>query len=294
MKAGEPRPRGPDPSIESLRGLLEGSLGKLCFVDVGAFGATSQEVFRPAVLPDSRVVGFEGDRAECERLNAAARGDREYFPHLVGDGREAVFRTCRSPWTSSLLEPDAALLSRYENLAELCEVVSRAPAVTVRLDDLDGLAEVDFLKLDIQGGTLAALQGAQRMLAGTLVVHAEVEFAPIYAGEPLFSECEAWLRARGFMFHHFHGMEGRRVRADGAVVGRSPSQVLWADAVFIPTFARLDALAPRAAHRLAWLLHCVYGAHDFAMLCLAVADRHAGSQVASAYRTVLARAGLES
>jgi FkbM family methyltransferase len=276
-----------------LLGLLGESLAGLRFVDVGAYGALEEEVFRAAVLADSRVVGFEADPVECERLNRAAAPNRRYLPHFVGDGGPATFRACRSPWTSSLLEPNAAFLSQYENLAELCAVTSRRQVSTVRLADA-GLEGIDFLKLDIQGATLAALQGAGDLLGGSLVVHAEVEFVPIYQGQPLFADCEPYLRGRGFMFHHFHRLEGRRVRAGDAVVGRLPSQTLWADAVFVPSLDRLDALPARAACRLAWLLHTIYGAHDFALRCLVVADGADRTDLATRYRRALARAGLEA
>ncbi|CAB3804062.1 hypothetical protein LMG28138_05455 [Pararobbsia alpina] len=126
------------------------------------------------------------------------------------------------------------------------------------------------------------------MLSRTLIVHAETEFAPIYEGEPLFSECERFLRDRGFMFHHFHSKEGRRVLANGSAVGLAPSQSLWADSVFVPSFERLKSLTANQLVRFGWLMHTVYSAADFAMLGFSLAAKAGGPDYAPAYREMLA------
>jgi FkbM family methyltransferase len=273
--------------MSDLASLLADDLERLCFVDVGAHGMAEGEVFAPALLAHSLVFGFEADAAECARLEAAGDGRRRYLPYVIGDGARGHFHLCRSPLTSSLLRPNRELLEQYEGLAEVCEVVAESPVDTVRLDDVAHLPAIDFLKLDIQGATLAALEGAQRRLEHTLVVHAEVEFAALYREEPLFSECERFLRARGFMFHHFHEPQGRRVLAGGRAAGRAPSQLLWADAVFVPSFERLRALPPRSLRRLAWLLHAIYGAHDFAFRCIVQAGGEHGLRDVDAYLSLL-------
>jgi FkbM family methyltransferase len=281
-------------SLDGFRSLLSEHLKDLTVVDVGAHGADGGEVYSTALSDHDRVIGFEPNVAECERLNLAS-ARRRYFPHAIGDGLPGEFKVCSYPLTSSLLEPNTAFLKHYENLAELCVVVDREPMQTRRLDDIEELhIEVDFLKLDIQGGTLAALSGAEVMLTRTLIVHAETEFAPIYQGEPLFTECERFLRERGFMFHHFHRTEGRRVLADASAVGISPSQLLWADSVFVPTFERLKTFTPRQLVRFAWLMFTAYSAVDWAMLGFSMADGAGGTNLASAFRQVLAESNLLS
>lgn len=203
-----------------------------------------------------------------------------------------TFHLCRAPLTSSLLRPNQSLLVRYENLAELCEVIEEVPIETIRLDDINGVASVDFLKIDIQGATLPALQGAQRMLEHTLVVHIEAEFVRIYQDEALFSECEIFLRDRGFMFHHFHRIEGRRMTFGNRVVGQAPSQALWADAVFVPSFERLDTLNTSELVRLAWTMHTVYGACDMAMACLSRCGDEGDDAFSNRYQALLATHGM--
>jgi FkbM family methyltransferase len=262
-------------------------------VDVGAHGTGEVDVYIPALADeDAVVIGFEPNEHECARLNGQSSGLRRFFPHAIGNGGRGTFHVCRAPLTSSLLRPNQSLLAEFENLAELCEVVEEIPIDTVRLDDLSEIGAVDFLKLDIQGGTLVALQNAERVIKHALVIHAETEFVPIYTGEALFSECEIFLRHRGFMFHHFHNLEGRRMMHGAYAVGRAPSQMLWADAVFVPSLERLDQLSDRDLVRLAWTMDVVYGASDMAMACLARCRDADTVHLAGSYHNLLSEHGL--
>jgi FkbM family methyltransferase len=275
--------------LDLFRAELQDQIADLVVVDVGAHGAEDGDVYSAALSTQDLVIGFEPNVSECARLNLASVR-RRYFPHAIGDGEPGQFRICSYPLTSSLFEPNIPLLEHYENLAELCRVVSREPIETRRLDDIEELRmDVDFLKLDIQGGTLAALSGAEHMLSRTLIVHAETEFAPIYHDEPLFSECERFLRERGFMFHHFHRVEGRRVVANGSAVGLAPTQSLWADSVFIPSFERLKSLSARQLVRFGWLMHTVYAAADFAMLGFSLAAEAGGPDHSQSFRQLLTK-----
>lgn len=278
----------------ALAELLAPFLEKFTIVDVGAHSTGKEDVYSPALgAPNALVIGFEPNTEECARLNLQSEGQRRFFAHAIGNGRPGIFHVCRAPLTSSLLRPNTTVLDQYENLAELCEVTAEVPIDTVRLDDIGEIGPVDFLKLDIQGATLVALENAEQLLQQTLVVHAETEFVPIYTGEPLFSECELFLRQRSFMFHHFHSLEGRRMRPVGAhAVGRHPSQTLWADAVFVPSFERLARLSCRDLARLAWTMDTVYGACDMAMVCLRRCAENGGPHLAERYRSLLAQGGM--
>ena len=76
-----------------------------------------------------------------------------------------MFRLNSAPMTSSLFEPNTALLERYNGIEELCRVVSRHDVATATLDSLaQEVGPIDWLKVDVQGGELAVIEGATELL----------------------------------------------------------------------------------------------------------------------------------
>jgi hypothetical protein len=62
-----------------------------------------------------------------------------------------------------------------------------------------GVERVDFLKLDVQGAELSILRGAGEIFRRSVVgLEIEVEFLPLYHGQPLFGEVDAYVRSMGF------------------------------------------------------------------------------------------------
>ena len=97
--------------------------------------------------------------------------------------------------TSSLFEPNTPLLSRYQGIEELTRVTERSSVQTTTLDSLASqVGEIDFLKMDVQGGELAVIEGAQKALGAVSVIETEVEFVPLYEQQPLFADIDIALR----------------------------------------------------------------------------------------------------
>jgi FkbM family methyltransferase len=233
------------------------------------------------------VIGFEPLPAECEKLNALALPGRRYLPYAVADGNRRRFFVTNTGMTSSLLQPNLKLAQRFNNLAELMQVVSTPDVDTVRLDDVHEIRAqgCDLLKLDTQGSEAEILAHASETLKRCLIVQTEVEFVPLYEEQPLFAEVDQLLRSRGFMFHRFLGMAGRTYSP--LMVNGNPnaalSQMLWSDAVYVPDLARLDRLEPNALLKLAALLHEVYGSLDLCHVVLEAHDLQCATSYAARY-----------
>lgn len=256
-------------------------------VDIGAMSlGEGQDAYSPLVrLAVAEVVGFEPVRAECEKLNAMGKPGHRFLPHVVGDGTRRTFHETNMPMTSSLYPPHTALLEKFQNLENLTRVVRTEEVETRRLDDIAEVGDCDFLKIDVQGAELDVLRGAPRLLEKIVVIHTEVEFVPMYVGQPLFADVDGHLRGAGFAFHKLDGAAGRPFKP--LQKGKNPNvpfgQMLWGDAVYARDFMALDRLTPDKLLAMAVILHEVYGSVDLVHLALLAYDEQTSDHVAGAY-----------
>lgn len=268
----------------------------IVIVDAGAMDPTFKQG-APEYVPDFgtryETIGFEPLEDECALLNKYLSKGCKFLPYALGDGTERVFHRCSYEPTSSIYPPDQELLGHFQKMRELHEVVKSWPVKTVRLDDLAEVSHVDYLKCDVQGAELDVFRGAERLLGDALVVEAEVEFVPLYKGQPLFAEVDVFLRGRGLVFHFFPALFGRAfkpmlMRGDGELAFR---QQLWGDAVYVRDFTRLAELSPERLLKYAAIVHDVYQSYDLAHKALMEYDRRRGSGLAGAYFELVRAAG---
>jgi FkbM family methyltransferase len=239
----------------------------------------------------ARVFGFEPNEKECAKLNAKYGAPHRFFPHFVGAGGPATFHETTWVQTGSLYEPDLPVLSKFLTLREVCTPVATHAIQTTRLDDVQGLDNVDFFKIDIQGGELAVFQNAARALSQALVVHTEVEFVKIYKNQPMFADVDIFLRNAGFQFHTFEGFGTRAfspLQLDDDPT-KGVRQVLWSDAVYVRDWMHLAALDELKLRKYAVLAHDLYNSIDLAHLVLQALDHKTGGDWAPRYLARLQR-----
>lgn len=228
----------------------------LRIVDVGAqILADEQHVYAPLAAHGlaCHVVGFEPlEDKLVERQQQDGAGGVQMYPHFIGDGQRHTFHINQPDATSSLLPFNRALTAQLVDLSHLRTARTDSVA-TSTLDAVltDGVA-VDFLKLDIQGFELPALRHASAVLARTHVVHCEVSFAEIYAGQGLFAEIEQLLRAHGFDFIDL--ASSCRYPYHGAAP-EARDRLGWGDAIFYKRPELVDARGLLAQAAIALLLY---------------------------------------
>jgi FkbM family methyltransferase len=130
---------------------------------------------------ERRAAGDDG--WECRRVAlAASPGSGEL--HVAGNRQ------------SSSLMPILPLLTQLE------PATGEVGVETVELARLDDLVSAPagptYLKLDLQGGELGALCGAERTLAAVGAIEVELSTVPLYEGQPLLPEVFEFLAASGF------------------------------------------------------------------------------------------------
>jgi FkbM family methyltransferase len=260
-------------------------------LDVGA-ALHERPPYQPLVdAGRARIIGFEPDPQECEKLRKEYGEPHRFFPYFVGDGRPAVFHRTNWTLTGSLYEPNSPLLEKFHDLAELTTPVAKHPVPTTRIDDIAEIGDVDLIKIDVQGGELAVFQNARRALSGALLIQTEVEFVELYRAQPMFADVDRFLRSNGFQFHTFAGFGGRTFKplVSKNSAGALFRQYLWADAIYVRDWMRLERLDEIKLRKYAVLAHDLLKSYDLAHLVLAALDEKTGSNLAPAYLDRLMR-----
>jgi FkbM family methyltransferase len=254
-------------------------------LDIGA-AFNSPPPYQPLVdAGRARVVGFEPNPQECERLNREFGQPHRFFPYFVGDGGQATFHETNWVLTGSLYEPNSPLLEKFQHLAEVLQPVAKHPVSTTRLDDIAEIDDVDFIKIDVQGSELPVFQNALRALSSALLIQTEVEFVELYRGQPMFADVDIFLRGHGFQFHAFDGFATRAFKP--LMLNNDPNvgfrQALWSDAIYVRDWMRLEDLPELKLMKYAVLAHDLLQSYDLAHLVLSALDRKAGGGLAAAY-----------
>ncbi len=206
----------------------------LTLVDIGARGGIEKNWRR--ARQNLCVIGFEPDTQECEKLAlAAGRGARRYLNSALYKSKGTVeFHHTRAGGASSIFRPNRDFVDRFPESSRL-DIVG---TVAVEADTLDnqlrshGIRDVDFVKVDTQGSELYVLQGGRDIICGSVFgMEIEVEFAPVYEGQPLFSDVDALVRGCGFSLFDLKPYYWKR--GAGQSYGRPKGQIIFADALYL-------------------------------------------------------------
>jgi len=196
-------------------------------LDLGANVGQTAHRYR-ALFPTATVHSFEPTEETFERLTRSCQADPRIQPHrlAVADatGSRTLFQNSND--TANSLLPTAAGAAEFLPASHMATVQeTEVPATT--LDDFcaaRGIAHVDVLKMDIQGGELLALRGAAGLLAAGAIdlIYTEVNFAPFYEGQASFHDLDRLLGANGYILYALYNLS----RGHNGVLS-------WCDATFI-------------------------------------------------------------
>jgi FkbM family methyltransferase len=241
--------------------------GVLQVADIGAADIAEVPPYRALVDAGlARLNAFDADSRQHDKLRQSYGERLTLFTEIIGDGSlQTLHLASPESGMSSLLKPDPRRLAFFNGFSTFAEPHATQAVQTTRLDDVPGLPDLDFLKMDIQGGELAALRHGERRLAGCAMIHLEVSFVPLYEGQPSFGEIDLWMRAHGFLPHCFTEVKRWSVapiRRNNNI--RLPfNQLLEADIVYARDLLSPD-LDSELLKKTALLAHHAYRSFDLA------------------------------
>lgn len=185
-------------------------------VDLNTFGTVFDIGSRDArqalelakLFPEAEVVAVECNPATLEacRRNVARNSRLRLVPKAINSftGRCAFHPTDPARTVTSWADgnPGASSLFVANGTYPVETYVQDTIEVDcVRLDELCatlGIDTIDLIWMDLQGAELLALESAGGLLDRVRYIYTEVSHRPLYHGQCLFPEVEAFLTARGF------------------------------------------------------------------------------------------------
>jgi FkbM family methyltransferase len=272
-------------SFPTLQKLLDRNV-RVKIVDVGANPVDGDPPYKALLASGAAdLVGFEPNPDALKNLQEKKGPNETYLPYVVADGKAHTLNICHAPGMTSLLRPNAALLELFHGFSDWGRVTREEIVNTIRLDDIADIPRMDYLKIDIQGGELLVFQNAIEKLADCVVIQTEVEFLPMYIGQPLFSDIDQFLRQHGFVLHCFFPLTSRTIKPllVNNDIYAGLNQVFWADAIFVRDFTNLEALKDEQLLPMAIVMHDVYKSFDLVLRLLLEYDSRHKTRLAIRY-----------
>jgi FkbM family methyltransferase len=161
------------------------------------------------------------DAAQMMQTKYVHRPNVQVYTCALGSADAALtFNVVGHETSSSFLKPSQVNHHYHPDIMQVAESIE---VPVKRLDSVMN-GEIDLLKLDLQGYELEALKGCGSLLQHIKTITAEVEFVPLYDGQPLFADIDSFLRSHGFKLFNLYELW---TQADG--------QLTAGDAVYLNT-----------------------------------------------------------
>jgi FkbM family methyltransferase len=202
--------------IESELGELFGHRKPTAIFDIGA--CEGEDSIRYArMFPDASIFAFEPMPGNVEMIHKQLRKygvDQQVsvFPLALSSsaGPVSFYVSSGSPshlpnipeWnygnkSGSLLAPDA--IREHYPWLQFDTTIEVQTETLEYFCDSHGINSIDLIHMDVQGAELDVLRGAGAMLENTRAIWMEVENVPLYEGQPLADEVEAFMAANRFV-----------------------------------------------------------------------------------------------
>lgn len=239
---------------------------KIQIMDVGASVINETPVYKPLLdLGIGHLNAFEGDKRQTEKIRDIYGDKCSLYDDFVFDGGIHTLYVCTpQSGMTSLFKPRQQALNFFNGFDRFGSVLQTMPVQTVTMDSIQRLPKIDFLKMDIQGAELEAMQHGTEKLTDCLAVQLEVSFIGLYEKQPSFGQIDTWMRSQGYHPHCF--LEVKRWSITPTIFSnnfRVPgNQLLEADIVYIKDPLNLQVLSDLQLKKLMAIVHCAFRSID--------------------------------
>lgn len=242
----------------------------LALLDIGAAGDIETRWKRIDSLIE--YIGFEPDERSYDVLKKSLQNCRKHEIHktaLWSSEGQIDFHFCKGWQQSSHFPPNYDLVDNFPQKDRF--TVEQPDTLAALMVDNVVRANIDFVKIDTQGGELEILKGGTKTLANAFGLELELAIATIYSGQPMFQDLSDFLEKHGFIFVDFVSLR-RWERHD---INSSFGQLVFGDGLFIkiPEQLTLTYKNNYEAMRRYVAICCLYNRFDLIDVLLELAPK---------------------
>jgi FkbM family methyltransferase len=226
--------------------------------------------------PNLTIYGFDADPDACaaantdielRQQNGQVNWQEFHIPMGLGSFiGEAKLYVTKDPMCNSLYPPNDAYLGRFTGLAEVSSLDFEVDIEITTLDDfcqVEGVDEIDFLQIDVQGADIDVLKGATWILERSiLAIKIEVEFSHLYKGQPLFGDVDTFMRKNGFTLFDLY-VAGRNHVHCPNISNAHSLKLLWGDGYYFRDLIDQDIESLPKTPAQIFKLACIADALEF-------------------------------
>ena len=242
---------------------------QLVIVDIGASGGIDPRWGKTTEF--YKGILFEPDPGEFNALKKNSDNNLIVLNSALADSKKEVeFHLCKKQMVSSIYPPNFNLLNKFPE-AERFNVEKIIHLNTDTLDNQlkkEGINEVDFIKIDTQGYELSILKGSSACIENVIGLEVEVEFEPMYIGQPLFSEVDSYVKNRGFVLIDLKRYYWKR--NNNKNTGNSKGQIIFGDALYFKSPEQILSISSISQEKIirAIYVYLSYGYIDLSQVLL--------------------------
>lgn len=210
------------------------------------------------------VIAFDPGNVYKDDETLEGLDEFQLFPQTtLGNGEPATLYHCLEASRSTTLAPMDNTW-QHQKQKSAAQVLAKTPVSTVALDHIEGLPNVDWLLLDARHDNVAILEHGSQTLASSLLIQVRIPFRPTHHGQGDIAQISHWMARNGFRFYSFQNSAFHsHLPMERELEKMQASELLSADALFVPTDERLASMPKEQLTKLAFILHSVYKIYDF-------------------------------